>query len=96
MLEKTLRQGCKGLAKGKGGPIESRPIVKSEFRQIPPNRSQHLARIALTWSLCLSTIGQFTVIEQHVRSRRRASPSKLKTSFDDSMMKVGLCTGLPY
>src|SRR5208283_415531 len=52
-----------GSVNGKGGPVESRPIVKSEFRQIPPNRLQLLDRIALTWSSCLSTIGQSTVME---------------------------------
>ena len=43
---------------GKGGPTESRPIVKSEFCQIPPNRLQLTDRILLMWSICLSVIGQ--------------------------------------
>jgi len=60
LMEKTLR-GPRGKAAsryGKGGPIESRPIVKSEFRQTLPDRLQLLDRIALMWSICLSTIGQ--------------------------------------
>jgi hypothetical protein len=50
--------GSRSLVNGKGGPIESRPIVKSEFRQIPPNRLQLVNRIEFTWSICLSTIAQ--------------------------------------
>ena len=81
---------------GKGGPIESRPIVKSEFRQILPNGLQQLNRIALKWSLCLSTIGQSIVIRQYVRLRRRALPSKLKACSDDAMLNVALCKDLSH
>jgi hypothetical protein len=56
--EILLRQGSRGLKNGKGAPLEGRPIVKSEFRQIPPNRLQLLARIVFAWSICLSTIEQ--------------------------------------
>jgi hypothetical protein len=52
------------LAKGgnrKGGSSESRPLVKSEFCQNPPNWLQLIGRILLTCSLCLSAIGQSVV-----------------------------------
>jgi hypothetical protein len=48
---------------GKGGPIKSRPIVKSEFCQIPPNKLQLLDRIVLAWNECLSQIGQFVLFD---------------------------------
>jgi hypothetical protein len=40
------RRFAKG-ANGKGGPSANRPIVKSEFCQIPPNRLQLIDRILL-------------------------------------------------
>src|SRR5205823_841632 len=36
----ALPQGSKGLTKWKGRPVRERPIVKSGFRQIPPNMLQ--------------------------------------------------------
>ena len=45
--EILLRQGSRGLQNGKGAPLERHPIVKSEFRLIPPNRLQLLGRITL-------------------------------------------------
>ena len=53
---------------GKGGPTESRPIVKSEFCQIPPNRLQLIDRILLTWSICLSVIGQSVFFDESAES----------------------------
>jgi hypothetical protein len=52
------------LRRGKGGPIEGRPMIKSEFCQIPPNRLQPVDRIAPTWSIGLSTIGQSAVFDR--------------------------------
>jgi hypothetical protein len=53
---------------GKGGPSESRPIVKSEFCQIPPNRLQLIDRILLMWGICLSTIGQSIFFDESAES----------------------------
>jgi|SRR5271167_3074852 len=61
-------QGSKRLLNGKGGPTESRPIVKSEFCQIPPNRLQLIDRILLAWSICLSAIGQSVVFDESAES----------------------------
>jgi hypothetical protein len=52
------------LGRGKGGPIEGRPMIKSEFCQIPPNRLQPVDRIAPTWSIGLSTNGQSAVFDR--------------------------------
>jgi hypothetical protein len=56
------------LAHGKGGPTESRPIVKSEFCQIPPNRLQLIDRVLLMWSICLSVIGQSVFFDKSAKS----------------------------
>jgi len=45
--------GLPGTVNGKGGPIESCPIMESEFRQVPSNRLQLPDRIALKWNICL-------------------------------------------
>jgi len=39
-------------------------MIKSEFCQIPPNRLQPVDRIAPTWSIGLSTIGQSAVFDR--------------------------------
>ena len=52
----------------KGGPSENRPIVKSEFCQIPPNKLQLTDRILLVWSICLSAIEQPAVFDESAES----------------------------
>ena len=54
----VFRQSSKPLLMERAAPTESRPIVKSEFCQIPPNRLQLTDSILLMWSICLSLIGQ--------------------------------------
>jgi hypothetical protein len=56
------------LLNGKGGPTESRPIVKSEFCQNPPNRLQPRGRIQLMWSICLSVIEQSVFFDESAES----------------------------
>jgi len=60
-----------GAVNGKGDPVESRPIVKSEFRQIPPNRLQLSDRVPLTRSFWLSIIAHSTVLGEDARSRHQ-------------------------
>jgi hypothetical protein len=44
---------------GKGSPFRSRPIAKSEFRQILPDRSNLGASLAFIGTTCLSKCRQF-------------------------------------
>ena len=87
--EVTIRH--RQLRRGKGGPIEGRPMIKSEFCQIPPNRLQPVDRIAPTWSIGLSTIGQSAVFDRapdsHDHVHERTAAITPKNGFLKSVQK---------
>jgi hypothetical protein len=77
MNEGKISKRDPGAVNGKGGRVKGRPIAKSEFRQIPPNRLQLMDRITLRSSARMSTIGQSCFMERDVRCWLRLAVAEI-------------------
>ena len=51
--------------------------MKSEFRQIPPDRLQLLYRMAFVWAICLSTIEQSVAFNENAEPANWCVPAGL-------------------